>query len=147
MGLPPAETSSVVYYAYDVKIDGKNVGTLQNFSPTSNRALERIREIAHSAVDTIEITPGRTDSSITIEKLELYNKSLIEALGYDPSGVADLESSFDIIEVMHRPDGTKRTIIYDRCWVETYGKTVNLTTISVTENVTVQVTNIIIKPE
>lgn len=147
MGLPPVDGRTVVHYAYDIKVRGKKVGTLQNFSPSSTRALERIREIAYSDIDTLEIAPGRTDHQLTVEKLEFYNKSLVEALGYELANIADLREPITIVETLHRPDGTKRRISYDNCWINTMGKTVTTGGVTVSENATLWATNVRILPE
>ena len=146
MGLPPTESNSVVHYAYEFRVNGRKVGTVQNFNPSSTRALERIREIAYSNVDTIEIVPGRTDHQLQVERIETHVASMIDALGYEPLNIADLNGSIQIIEVLHRPDGTRRRIVYDRCWVNTHSKTINVGTVNVTESATLWPTTIIILP-
>ena len=147
MGLPPTESKSAVFYSYEVKVNGQKVGTLQSFSPSSTRDLERIREIAYSDIDTLEIVPGRTEHQLQIDKIELYTKSLIEALGYEPVSISDLSHSLTIVETMHRPDGTKRKMSYDRCWINSWNKQINANNVTITESVTLWPTGVTVLPE
>lgn len=146
MGAAPS-TQSSVYYSYDVLVNGQRVGTLQRFSPSSDRALQRVREIANSAVDTVEIVPGRTERRIDCERFETYNKSMIQALGYSPADIGDITAPITIVEIMHKPDGGKRRITYQDCWPRTWSKSVQEGTITVTETMSLDITNISVKDE
>ena len=133
-------TTTTVSYAYTVKAQGSVIGTLQGFNPTANRSLERIREILNEVTDIVEIVPGRTEFSITLDRLETYNESMMEALGF--ASFEDISQVTDPIQIVEEVRGPaalgnpSRTIVYERCWVQTWGKTIREGTITVTENVT-----------
>ena len=139
-------TDSVVSYAYTVSINGTTVGTLQSFNPTSARILERIREIRADVgnADTKEIVPGRSTFSATLTRFELYEIPLMKALGVSSlQNLANIVDDFEIVEKLSFPDaGKKRIVIYSGCWVENWGKTITEGTVTVSENVTIQVTSI-----
>ena len=144
-------TNTVVSYAYTIKSQGGvPIGTLQGFTPSANRALDRVRQIMNEVDDTKEIVPGRTDFSITIDRLETYEESMMEAFGFD--GITDISQIVDgfiIQEVISGPiskGSKKRTIVYDGCWIQNISKTVREGTITVSESVTLQVTRIIPSP-
>jgi hypothetical protein len=133
-------TTTVASYAYTVKANGDVIGTLQGFNPTANRTLERIREIMNTLEDIVEIIPGRTEFSITLDRLETYNKSMMEALGF--STFEDISKVTDPIQIVEEVRGpvssgpSTRIITYERCWIQSWGKTIREGTITVTENVT-----------
>jgi len=130
-------TTTTVSYAYTVKAQGSVIGTLQGFNPTANRSLERIREILNEATDIVEIVPGRTEFSITLDRLETYNESMMEALGFASfEDISQVTDPIQILEEVRGPSGAIRKIVYERCWVQTWGKTIREGTITVTENVT-----------
>ena len=129
-------TQSVVSYSYQIKASGIVVGTLQGFNPTANRALERVREIANEISDTFEIVPGRSEFSITIDRIETYNKNVIAALGFNIFGesIAQIRDPITIVEQITGPNGESRQIVYDRCWLKTWSKNVQVGDITVKEN-------------
>lgn len=137
-------TKSVVSYAYTIKVNGIPIGTLQGFNPSENRALERVREIQNELIDTVEIVPGRTDFTITIDRLETYEKDLLRALGLPKTAtISQLIDSFDIVEEIQGPTAAQRRVIsYNGCWINNKNKTVREGTITVTENATIWVTSI-----
>ena len=92
-------TKSVVSYAYTIKANGIKIGNLQGFNPSSNRNLERVREIMNELDDTKEILPGRTDFQITLDRLETYDQAMMEALDYEAFDfLHEIISPIDIIE-------------------------------------------------
>jgi hypothetical protein len=133
-------TTVAVSYAYTVKANGKVIGTVQGFNPTANRNLERVREILNEASDLVEIVPGRTEFSITLDRLETYNQSMMEALGFASfEDISQVTDPIQIVEEIRGPaslGNPSRTIVYERCWIQTWGKTIREGTITVTENVT-----------
>ncbi|MCK9471998.1 MAG: hypothetical protein M0Q88_09640 [Bacilli bacterium] len=141
-------TKSVVSYAYTIKANGIKIGNLQGFNPSSNRALERIREIMNELDDTKEILPGRTDFQITIDRLETYDQAMMEAFDYPSFDfIHEIIDPIDIIEEIQGPQGKVRIIQYQNCWLQSINKTVREGTISVTESVTAWPTNVrIIRP-
>lgn len=151
------KTETVVSYAYKIfydKIGTTNtpIGNLQGFSPSYNRAIDRIRQLG-GADDTIETLPGRTDITISIDRLELYDESLLNSLRDEhlPSGEggqvnAGLENDvepFNIMEYVVNPNtGVERVISYQKCLIQSYSKTIREGTITVVENAVVQPTSV-----
>jgi len=125
---------------------GKVIGTLQGFNPTSNRAVERVREIMNEVVDTVEIVPGRTEFSIQLDRLETYEETLMDALGLrDFDDLSQITDGIQIVEEIRGPasrGGVIRKIAYNGCWIQSTAKTVREGTITVNETVTLQVTSI-----
>jgi hypothetical protein len=144
MGRAPS-TQTAVYYSYDILVNGIKVGILQRFSPTTDRALDRIREIANSDVDTIEIVPGRSERTVDVERFETYSKNLTMALGFEPMDIGEISSPITIVETMHKPNGGKRQTIYEGCIPKRWTKQIQQSQITITETITLEVTNIVIK--
>lgn len=136
-------TKSVVSYAYTIKANGVKVGNLQGFNPSANRNLERVREIMNDEADTVEIIPGRTDIQVSIDRLETYDDTMLEVFGYDSFDfIHQLVEPVDIIEEIRGPNGKTRILQYAKCWLGSVNKTVREGTVSVTETVTAQVTEV-----
>jgi len=137
-------TQSVVSYAYTIKANGVEIGTLQGFNPTGNRTVERVREILNTLEDTFEIVPGRSEFKITIDRIETYNKNVIKALGYNIFGesIAQVRDPITIVEQVTGPNGESRLITYDRCWISSWSKTIQEGQITTKENVTLEVERI-----
>ncbi len=147
MALAPPGSRSAVFYSYDVLMGGKKVGTLQRFNPSSERDLQRVRQIAASATDTVEIVPGRTDRQITIDRFETYPNALIQAMGYVFQDIGEITVPINIVEKLFKPGVAKteqRTITYANCWPKSWSKTVQEGTVLITESMTVWVTAIIV---
>ena len=142
MGLP-VDNQTVVYYQYKVLIDGQYVGTLQRFNPSTERDLERIREIGNPDEDTTEIAKGRSATQIVVERLELNKKALMQLLGSDDFvDIAEITESVDIVELITYPGGQKRQIEYLKCVPKSQTKTISVDTITVTESITFWVTKV-----
>jgi len=121
------------------------IGTLQGFNPSSNRTLERVRQIMAETQDIVEIVPGRTESTISIDRIETYEGTAMEALGFGPGDTLDkITTPFNIVETITSPTGIKRTVIYEDCWVNSVAKTVREGTITVSESITLWPTKIVI---
>lgn len=140
------KTTTVVSYAYELEIDGETIGTLQGFNPSQTRELQRIRAIDFELFDdTFEIAPGRTDLTITVEKLEVYKESLLSYInsGVMPAeGIVQMIRPFNIIETIADPGNTKRPakiVVYRDCWISNYSKSVKEGTITVLEQAQIMV--------
>jgi hypothetical protein len=134
--IPNTKTS--VSYAYTISIDSKKVGTLQSFNPTSSKTLDRVRQLMDELDDIVEIVPGRTEHSIQIERLELYEDDSNLAFK-----VLDEQSiPFNIVETVKNGSGKSRDIIYSDCWIQSINKTVREGQINVGLSVTVLPTKI-----
>lgn len=109
MGYPQTavpETQASIFYAYTITIDNQEIGTLEKFSSKSTRATESIREILFSRGPEIrEIVWGGTDTTIDLEKVELYQKSLLELVGREIHTLEDFTFPVNITEVMQMPAG------------------------------------------
>jgi len=139
-------TKTVVSYSYSITVGGTQIGTLQGFNPSSTRTLERIREINYSgpgSSDTYEIVPGRSEFKITLDRIEIYKKSLMEALGIDAlEDLTQIQNSIDITESRTDFTGKTRSIKYMGCWIGSWGKNITEGTLTVKENVTMEVERI-----
>ena len=133
-------TQSTVSYAYTIRANGVVIGTLQGFNPSANRQLERVREIQNTLEDTFEIVPGRSDFKITIDRIETYNKNVIGALGYNifDESIAQIRDPITIVEQVTGPNGESRQIVYDRCWIGSWSKTIQEGTSTVKENASLE---------
>lgn len=144
------ESNTVVSYAYTIKVAGKAIGTLQGFTPSSDRQVERVREIMNEVADTVEIVPGRSNFRVSIDRLETYDASLMEALGFDGfTDISQVTTPFQIVEEIRGPigkGGRRRVIVYDGCWISNSQKTVREGQTTVTETATVEVTKIVVSP-
>jgi hypothetical protein len=100
------ETQASVFYAYTITINNEEIGTLEKFSSKSTRNVERIREVLFSrGPETKEIVWGGTDTSVDIEKVELYQKSLLELVGREIHTLEDFTFPVNIVEIMQLPAG------------------------------------------
>lgn len=175
--VPPPPQASRVYYSYRILvpavagaggggagIGGKTmmqVGTFQNFAPTSTRQVVRVRGIANNGGWPMELVPGPADTSINVSYLSLYLLPLNEALGYNIGSVIDLNRQripFDIQEVCQMPladeafgggsteagipqSGSQYEVNhYYECYVSNVGRTINQGTVTIAETATIQVT-------
>lgn len=133
-------TTTVASYAYTVKANGTVIGTVQGFNPSANRNLERVREILNEIDDIVEIVPGRTEFTITLDRLETYNAGMLEELGFATfEDISQVTDPIQIVEEIRGPvalGNPSRIIVYERCWIQTWGKTIREGTITVTESVT-----------
>lgn len=140
-------TTTVASYAYTVKANGKVIGTVQGFTPSANRNLERVREILNEVNDIVEIVPGRTEFQITLDRLEIYTESMVEALGFgDFEDISTITDPIQIVEELRGPaslGNPSRIIVYERCWIQNWTKTIREGTITVVENVTLWVERIV----
>ena len=142
------QVKSVVSYSYTITSDkGGILGTLQGFTPSSTRPLQRIHEIAQrtpdNITDTIEIVPGRTEFTITVDRLETYDKAMMEALGFPNfEDLTQIVAPITINETWIDSLGNTRTIQYIDCWVASWNKTIREGTTTVTETVTLNPTRI-----
>ncbi len=141
-------TTTVASYAYTVKANGSVIGTVQGFNPSANRNLERVREILNETDDIVEIVPGRTEFTITLDRLETYNKGMMEELGFSTfEDISQVTDPIQIVEEIRGPvalGSPSRIIVYERCWIQTWGKTIREGTITVTESVTLWPERIIV---
>ena len=137
------ETQASVFYAYTITIDNVEIGTLEKFSSKSTRTVERIREVLFSrGPETREIVWGGTDTSVDVEKVELYKESLLEAVGRDIHTLEDFTFTVDILEVMQLPPslgGGIRTLCFEKAVCSSWGKSQSTGQARVVESMTFEV--------
>ncbi len=132
-------TQTRVFYSYTIRMNGHPIGTIQEFSPSARKTLERVREIsAERGTRVIEIVPGVVDFSITVSRLVLYKSKLFDALGFEVGSLEDLNTPFEIEETCQFPDGRKETFLYHECQFESIDYTISLRETIVTERATIQ---------
>jgi len=153
------KTDSEVWYSYEITIDGVQVGTLRSFNPSQTRTVDIIREIATNGGQIKEIVPGVTDYSIRLEKVRLYNKTLLDHFGIVSRDIQNQVRALDIKEAIHLPqnivnnqvsgppgaaDGNAGIVYvnYEDCWITDWGKTITLGSITNVENMTVRPTRV-----
>jgi len=139
MTLPHTDTR--VFYSYEIKIRGETVGTLQEFSPSARKTVERVREISFAQGTRVkEIVPGVVDFTVTVSKLMLYKKKLTEVLGgKEIHSIEDIVEPFEIYEYCHKPGGETEVVVYHGCQIESYDYTVSVRETLITERATIQV--------
>lgn len=98
----------VPFYAYLIRLNNLNVGSIQKISVNSDRQeVQTIREIGNSrGAEIKEFTWGGVNTTIDIERIELYSSSLMQALGYPLFySLEDFNFTFDIQELVMKADG------------------------------------------
>lgn len=137
---------SAVWWAYTISVNGLAIGSLQNFAPTSTKTIERVREILFdSGNKVVDIVPGLTDITATLERIQLFSSNLFQAIGRDLVTIEDMNDPFDILETLNRPGsagGAPVRIIYANCLFSEFGKTITVGTTFVVERATVQISTI-----
>jgi len=137
---PLPRTATAVFYSYTISANNTEVGSLQSFNPSSTRQVERIRQIMFSTgARVIDMVPGTTDTSISLEHVRLYKKSLFEAFSYQIFALEDLTEPMDIIEEMNHPDGLVDFLVYHQCLFSDWSETRTVGTAHVAGSATVQV--------
>lgn len=133
-------TLSRVFYSYTIKMNGQEVGTIQEFSPSARKTVERVREIsAKQGTRVLEIVPGVVDFSVTVSRITLYKSKLFQALGFEVGSLEELVTPFEIEETCTFPDGKTETYVYHGCQFESLDYTISLRETLVTERATIQV--------
>jgi hypothetical protein len=104
--------------------------------------MDRHRGIQNNSGKVIEIVPGTTDDSITVDRICLHKSKMLEALGYSVKTIQDIRDPIDIEEIEHHPDGSSNTTTYAGCWISQNSKNVAVGTVMIIESATLQVTEI-----
>jgi len=94
-----------VFYAYLIKINNQDVGTIQKMSTRGQRESYRVGEVRHTASDALkwkEILWGYETVTLDLSHLEFYGSSFLQALGGDAYvSLRDFNFCFDILEIQH----------------------------------------------
>lgn len=113
-------------FAYSIQFNGREIGNLQSFTPSSNTALNRIRAVSQgkSPGATIEIIRGNTDHQVVVTAIELYSLPVLEEMGYTNfSSIEDLRDPINIIETITNPAKTVVVeLTYHDCQLQNYSK-------------------------
>lgn len=159
-----------VFYAYLIKVNDKEVGSIQKLNVRESRDQERIGEIKYnsSGLDWKEILWGYTSPTLDLSHVEFYTTSFLQAIGGDKNfiSLAKFNFSFDIDEIQYghtslgvsptatpaainnaaSPPGDAailRTIKYQNCVPTSYSKAIDRGTIHVAEDMTVECTRVV----
>ena len=172
-GSLPVTTTNIEVYA-----NGQKVGFVQNFSPSENRTITKVKELGTEGV--VQSVPSNTlGGQLTVSRLTVYNANLYNALGLTPTGkfvqrdsqttadgpATSLDKDYNTygnpfktlkdqrvpLEFMVKTrmpstsiTDTKYVIeTYIDCWLASYSKTIAANTITITENATVQYSDVI----
>lgn len=143
------QTAHSVFYAHSISANGLEIGSFERFSKRSTRTTERIREVLASRGPQVkEIVWGGTDISIDVNRVELYNKAILEAFGSEIFTLEDFNQYVDIHEFQWNPglnptsDTPSRTITFVDCVASDWGKDLDTGTARVVETMTFQVRTI-----
>lgn len=143
-------TQHSVFYAHSIHVNGVEIGSFERFSMRSSRATERIREIAAPRGPIVkEIVWGGTDISVDLSRVELYNRAMMEAFGFEIYTLEDFNQSVNISELQWNPnrdpttDAPDRTITFTDCVASDWSKDLDTGTARVVESMTFQVRTIV----
>lgn len=154
------QTRSEVFYSYEIQINGLPIGTLREFTPSQTRSHEYIYEIATNGGEPFEIVPGIPTYTIALNKVRLYENTILNHFGIVSQNIQNQVRSIDIIETVWTPsdieneaatgtpfnaegEGARgRVMTYEDCWITEWGKTVSSGGILIVETMTVQATRV-----
>jgi len=151
-------TQHSVFYSYAITLPGreKAIGSFEKFSASFTRAHERIREVFFSrGAQTKEIVWSTTDIQVSIDHVELYTESVLQALGFPIYTIEDLNTTLDIQEFMFMPstpgspqdapspNTNHRMITYKDCVATSASKDVSTGTARIVESMTFECRTVI----
>jgi len=134
------------WYSYAIAVDGNTIGSFARFGASSTRTVERIRHILQSdGPAVIDMVWGGTDTKITIEYVQLFQKNIFEQMGFNVYSLEDLTFAFDIVEVCTPPAGSDlptHTVTYEACVASEWGKDLDSGGTKVIETLGVEVSRV-----
>jgi len=154
------QTRSEVFYSYVIQINGIPVGTLRGFNPSQTRDVQIVREIMTNGGEIVELVPGTPTYSLTLDKVRLYENTLMNHFGISSQDVQKQVRAIDIVETVWTPSDMEneavtgsgfnasgegkigRTLTYEECWITNWGKTISSDNVLVVETMTVSCTRI-----
>jgi hypothetical protein len=115
-----------------------DIGVIQSFKPTDSRKMERARGVGFG--DRVaEIVPGLTDVTITVSRMALYTKNILETFGYTTKWntgttqgtvrtLAHMKNPFDVHEtIFFHNNGTPTTVtMYHDCWMSNWARSIDI---------------------
>lgn len=155
------QTKAEVFYSYVIQINNTPVGTLREFTPSQTRTHDYVREILTNGGEIFEIVPGVPSYTVALNKVRLYENTILNHFGVISQNIQNQVRSIDIIETIWTPGDMEnetatgsgfiaddegmigRTLTYEECWITDWGKTVSSDGILIIENMTVQCTRIV----
>lgn len=154
------QTRAEVFYSYEIQINNIPVGTLRNFTPRQTRTHEHVREVNTNGGEIVEIVPGVPTYQITLNKVRLYEDTLLDFFGIVSQDIQKQVQSINVIETVWKPTnvpnsqvtgpaeadtaGTRlRTLTYEDCWIVEWGKTISSEGLLIVEDMTVQCTRVV----
>jgi hypothetical protein len=147
MGYPQTQTPDTmhsVFYAHSIHVNGVEIGSFERLSVRQSRTTERIREILFSRGPEVkEIVWGGTDISVDLNRVELYNRAMFEAFGFEIFSIEDFNQVVNITEMQFNPnDNGRRIITYTDCVASDISKDIDTGTARIVESMTFQVRTI-----
>jgi hypothetical protein len=151
-GVP--NTQATVFYSHVILVNGIDIGIVQKVAISQTRTAERIREIHASRGPAVrEIVWCGTDTTVTLDRVELYTIPLLTALGLtNIYNLDDVNFTFDILEQQIAPDsgasgneltiGSTRSVYYKKCVPTSLSKTIDLGAVKIVETMECYVTSI-----
>lgn len=159
----PAGTSdklAITSTNIDVFSNDIRLGFIQSFNVSENRAVTKVQELGAEGV--IQSVPGNTKAgSIQTARFAVYTNYLLKALVDDPEGK---QPSYKVskanpfktlkhqripleIKVKQKMPGTSSLgtyyiETYVDCWIASYSKTINVGTITISESVTLEYSDV-----
>lgn len=131
--------------ASQILVNGNLVGVIQTLSPSQSRSTTPVRGIGIGD-RIIERVWGLTDYKISVTKMALFKRKMINLFGYGDSFrmLAQLRVPIDIQEILLLPDGTNiRTTVYRGCYMISYSDPKQITSdIIITETADFECTSI-----
>lgn len=161
-----------VFYAYLIRVNNKDVGTIQKMSIRGQKESYRVGEVNHNnQLAWKEILWGYETVTLDLSHLEFYNASFLQAIGGSSAIVSlrDFTFCFDILEIQHGYKETGvdplnnnaalptpragtlptlgaaaqlRVITYSQCVPVSYSKSIDRGTIQVVEDMSVECTSV-----
>lgn len=142
----------------EVLVGDTKVGFIQSMSPSENRTIIKVQELGTEGV--VQAVPGNTNGGqLSIQRFAVYNANLFKSLGFDGfedggqfTGNASQTNPFATLRHQripftikvktHLPSGEDYIETYTDCWVASYQKTISAQQITISEQVTVQYSDV-----
>ncbi len=118
----PHAPKTKTYHGVTIVVDGKIVGRVQNWNPTTSRGGTHIRELSVATFGRpVDYVPGIAEGfTISCSRTEVWNEELEIALGYPGvwSDLTDQDRPFTSDEYWFRGRDVYRVWKYLGCWFQ-----------------------------
>lgn len=143
----PVKGLAVASTNIKIKCNDRIVGMIQSFNISENRTVNKLQSVGVEGV--IQAVPNNTNGgTIQAQRIALYGERIYDAFGIDNwngdskklfSTLKDQRLPFEIEVHTVTPDGMPMYVeTYQDCWLATYKKSYAVSTITVSEDVTIQ---------